>query len=693
MTPTTSAHTAAPRLAGTHVLHGRELRSGVRLADTARFEDDEWPLAPAALQGQERGLTLRFAIVPPAYQRTLKTLSYVALSGPLPPDEPRPTISTVVSVFYNIGVFLRWLDDHHGGRAVSLVSAETLLEFQRFLLTEYRTGTRRHALRAAVAFLWRYRHGLGAEALRIDPRTIPGWKEQHNPRTENTTARIPEDVHARVLVWALRFVNDFADDILRAVARWEQLRVSGPRRHSPRGSNLINITRYLDDAHQAGRPLPGFNGQVNYAAIARSIGCNRRALDDHNDAIAEAVATLGVSDFAYLGVPIQGRLDGEPWIGGVSLDPIRDDSLTVLTQMLQAACYIVVAFLSGMRDSEVKHLRRGCCATEKDGNGNPYRWRVTSLAFKGEGTPSGVPATWVVGQSAATAISVLERIHQDRARDRTDWLFAPIKSGPGAGSAGRGGNIAMTVAGTNRQLNRFVTWVNDYCRTHDRGDGIPDVDGRPWRLSTRQFRRTLAWYIARRPGGSIAGAIAYRHHSVQMFEGYAGTTESGFRAEVEAEQALSRGEHLLAMIDHNEHTRLTGPAADEAQRRMEEMSQRPAFAGTVTTDRRRFLRLISLHGPAVYPGKYVTCVYTHSKALCRAGAEQPADAPDQAHCKPLTCRNVALTEQNVHAWHDELDTLDRDLASGPPLPPALTSRLEQRREQILAFLHRHQEQQ
>lgn len=31
-----------------------------------------------------------------------------------------------------------------------------------------------------------------------------------------------------------------------------------------------------------------------------------------------------------------------------------------------------------------------------------------------------------------------------------------------------------------------------------------------------------------------------------MFEGYAGTSDSGFRAEVEAEQALARGEHLLA---------------------------------------------------------------------------------------------------------------------------------------------------
>ncbi|MFF3574978.1 hypothetical protein [Nocardia jiangxiensis] len=39
-----------------------------------------------------------------------------------------------------------------------------------------------------------------------------------------------------------------------------------------------------------------------------------------------------------------------------------------------------------------------------------------------------------------------------------------------------------------------------------------------------------------------------------MFEGYAGTSDSGFRAEAESEEALARGEHLLAMIDqHDRH--------------------------------------------------------------------------------------------------------------------------------------------
>ncbi len=62
-----------------------------------------------------------------------------------------------------------------------------------------------------------------------------------------------------------------------------------------------------------------------------------------------------------------------------------------------------------------------------------------------------------------------------------------------------------------------------------------------------------------------------------MFEGYAGTSDSGFRAEVEAEQALARGEHLLALISDHEHPAFTGPAAPEAIRRLDEFAEQAGY--------------------------------------------------------------------------------------------------------------------
>jgi hypothetical protein len=77
-----------------------------------------------------------------------------------------------------------------------------------------------------------------------------------------------------------------------------------------------------------------------------------------------------------------------------------------------------------------------------------------------------------------------------------------------------------TTKQTSRDLAEFVEWVNGFCDAHGLPDRIPLVNKQCWRLTTGQFRRTLAWFIARRPGGVIAGAIQYRHQRVQMFEGY-----------------------------------------------------------------------------------------------------------------------------------------------------------------------------
>jgi hypothetical protein len=73
----------------------------------------------------------------------------------------------------------------------------------------------------------------------------------------------------------------------------------------------------------------------------------------------------------------------------------------------------------------------------------------------------------------------------------------------------------LTSKTRNRRLDALIDWNSTYCRYRDRTDGIPLVDGRPFRVTTRQFRRILAWFIARRPGGAIAGAIQYRGLSIR----------------------------------------------------------------------------------------------------------------------------------------------------------------------------------
>ena len=243
----------------------------------------------------------------------------------------------------------------------------------------------------------------------------------------------------------------------------------------------------------------------------------------------------------------------------------------------------------------------------------------------------------------------------------------------------------MTVHQTNRELNRFVAWVNEYCTEKRRTDSIPQDNGRTWRLATQQFRRTLAWFIARRPGGSIAGAIQFRHRSIQMFEGYAGTSRSGFRAEVEGEKAMARGHYLLEQADRNDHSpTFSGPASAEAANRVQEFANLARFEGVVVDNERQLKKLVSRHEPNVYLGEMVTCVFNPEKALCFR--DSGSRTPNPAGCMPLTCRNVALDLDQRNSWIDEQRQLEKTLEAPVAQNPYVRATMQQRIKKIAVLL-------
>jgi len=106
----------------------------------------------------------------------------------------------------------------------------------------------------------------------------------------------------------------------------------------------------------------------------------------------------------------------------------------------------------------------------------------------------------------AGIVGFLERLQPDDAK----YLFTCL---PGAiGYRGPGGSL--TTHCTNRNLNKFVDWINSYCAAHRRADFIPLVRRHRWKLmSTGQFR-TLAWFIARQPGGCWT-ALSTQMHVVE----------------------------------------------------------------------------------------------------------------------------------------------------------------------------------
>src|SRR3546814_6071447 len=96
-------------------------------------------------------------------------------------------------------------------------------------------------------------------------------------------------------------------------------------------------------------------------------------------------------------------------------------------RMLQAACYVVCAYLTGMRDSEVQAMRPGCLSVTRSEDGLINRHRVKSVAYKGKEV-RGEEAEWITIAPVATAISVLEQLNLRSVQQRGTLTLWPVLS-------------------------------------------------------------------------------------------------------------------------------------------------------------------------------------------------------------------------------------------------------------------------
>lgn len=645
---------ALARSVSNHVYGDRPLRVDVPSSKYSKFEDEVWSLEPVTLRENATMLSINFQTIPAEYRQVAKELIFAMLALN-PPEGVRQlapsTVNVEASTVRNV---LRWLDNNSGKRLCELTKDD--------LATFLAAMNRQHGVNGqviqnrlkALRYFYTYRSLLQSDSLLIEPMTLYGWTgRQGKVRQfkENRTHRIPETVLQPLIQWADRWVNEFATDIIEARKEFLRLRGKGRDRPSEDRKKLTLeqkehalrqvLERYIENA----RPLPlGRSGDglpslssVNRLHLSREADCviQSAACDA---LVADAESKVGVDEAAYLWHEV-----ADSGLRELLNTRIRTSDIPQLTTHLATACYILVAFYSGMRDSEIKSLRKGCLVSERDNTGQLETLKVRGLAFKGEESPNGAPASWVVGKPVAEAIRVLEAL-------RTDGqvgLFAQYKEG-GQGRRARK-RQAISVQKTNKDLNNFQGWINEKRDQRLELEPTDQIVDERWVLTSSQFRRTLAWFIARRPGGSIAGAIQFRHHSVQMFEGYAGTSRSGFRAEVESEEALVRGEYLLDLAASGA-PELDGPAARIAKTRAEVFATKVGYAGVVTDSSKQLQSLMQASEPGVYPGREVVCVFDPAKALCKRVSDQQ---PNLSSCVPLKCKNVALDQTNRDFWLGE----------------------------------------
>lgn len=501
----------------------------------------------------------------------------------------------------------------------------------------------------------------------------------------NKTPWIPEPVFEPLLAGALFLIGTPADDIL--AARAELAALPKPPRRSA-SATRVALETLIERLRAEGRPLPqrderrykprGGDGaelaDVNIHLLARLAGCEigRSYLTKRNRKLLEdAVVELGVAP-GGLFTPISAveTLDGSirPWRA-----PFCPTTAEEAVRLLAGACLVVIHALSGMRPSEVLDIRRGCIETLDAGDGK-VRYRLHSRVFKHRGH-HGQPDSWLVTEQVVRAVEILEALAPDG--DDQPLITSEIFRGAG-----------KRAADTTKLMRGLMRWQNGPGGQAAELPAIPDVEGRPWPLTPRQFRRTLARQLAFRPHGVIASKVHLKHLSVTITEGYfgpRGESAAQFLAEVEASEREAK---LQTMLQRFEQWEAGEPLTGGASRKLVQdfaavAAELEQFEGTVDQRDRRIAELLAARAETLHIGLLNDCHFTdprQARCLRNRGIED-ADGPIISACEPSRCANAVVAPEHAPRWSQPLMQIENLLADRK-VPPRERERLRSEKARL-----------
>ncbi len=233
-----------------------------------------------------------------------------------------------------------------------------------------------------------------------------------------------------------------------------------------------------------------------------------------------------------------------------------------------------------------------------------------------------------------------------------------------------------------RSLNAFRDHVNTELAGNEAAEPIPTAhNGKVFKITTRQFRRTLAWHIANRPFGTIAGMIQYKHASVAAFEGYAGSSPSGFQRQVEQERRLGQMDDILEYFDaHRIGDTFGGPAAARLTEAFEETTKDHDALPARIADRGRLRTMLSDLARTFHGGILADCFFDPASALCLKAATDRSK-PQTALCQPTKCPNACIRARHLPVWQ-RAETDIKAMLKEKRLSGAQRSVLKAERERI-----------
>jgi len=328
------------------------------------------------------------------------------------------------------------------------------------------------------------------------------------------------------------------------------------------------------------------------------------------------------------------------------------DDLALSIDMLYAACFVVISYLVGPRSSEILHLEVGCVQRRAGTAADDEVTVIVGAIFKHQPEYTGRPHEWVAPPPVIAAIAVLQALSAGhRAQAGRPQLWLRRRQTPGATEWQQPCPGALCIPSAERMrslLQRFAAWL-----------GLPQHEGKAWRLSTHQGRKTFARFAALRDASALfalAQHLGHRERAVTDY-GYAGS-DYRLNQEIEVEileQSAAAWEHMLAAPG------LGGRAGAEI------MAKRPRFRGArLKQDLKSYAQLLVDAGLVLGVCDWGFCVYREEHSACLGNAIGPNPARrEPSAC--ARCKNFALSDQHRPYWVEQVRRHEA-LLDEPALP-------------------------
>lgn len=661
-----------------------------------RYGDSVWPMAPMNGNPSADVGAIYWDAFPAGLREEFRLIAWTLINGELTasflrerpaPWRTRTSAPIVYQTAWNWRRLAIWMQGQ-GLESLRWCDSKMLEKYGSCLLENGTARNTVHKALIALTRLWAF-DGLGPSPLGVGrpPWDVHGVDDYLPPATsaqggENLTEELAPETMGPLLIWAIRLVDDYAEDILAAVAERRRLSTAA---NSNVGTpeSLAALRSYIDGLLVDDRPLPTHMHagrrclNVQYVAGITGASIDQVSKQARTGTWKQAVIrTPGPSP---LPIPVTGTIGGQSWRDAVDFTEALD-----LLRHLTTACFIVIAYLTGMRPGEVLGLRSGCYPDpEPDVNGESPQHMIYGHVYKtardGDGNhlSAGVlrEAPWVAIAPVVHAVRVLERVVPADA-----LLFDHRAHYWGKGKMQKG-NGSLRVSTLGDRIEDFVAWASKEATALGRAHDVipPDPHGS---IGTERFRRSLAWHIARRPSGLVALAIQYGHLRTAVSAGYAARSRGGIHKLLDVETARATIDTITHLQeDLDEGIGISGPAA---RRAINSAATAPQFQGTVITARTA-RKILSNADLAVYdnPNTLLMCVYNRDRALCHRDTDDSSPRLDRCIS---SCANIARTDHHAEQLRQRAVVLDKRASR---LPNPIGDRLRHNADKLHTIADEH----